>query len=158
MLLTLFQRYKFLDVGLSTVIFFVLVGTILSKLKRYEDETSKLYTFSDSFSPDGCSWGLEEKFDPGGLFYVVWASFSSLQTVTKKIAAIKTAKLLDGKTFIMSSYVLFKLWVFQREFLRNYNRYIGLKFSEVTEIAILFQYLKISFLLTIIHQIMISLC
>ena len=39
MFLTLFQRYKFLDVGLSTVIFFVLVGTILSQLKRYEDET-----------------------------------------------------------------------------------------------------------------------
>ena len=65
MLLTLFQRYKFLDVGLSTVIFFVLVGTILSKLKRYEDETSKLYTFSDSVNPDGSSCGLEEKSDPG---------------------------------------------------------------------------------------------
>ena len=47
MFLILFQRYKFLDVGLSTIIFFVLVGTILSKLKRYENETSKLYTFSD---------------------------------------------------------------------------------------------------------------
>ena len=66
MFLTLFQRYKFLDVGLSTVIFFVLVGTILLKLKRYEDETGELNTFSDSFNPDGSSCGLEEKSDPGG--------------------------------------------------------------------------------------------
>ena len=42
------------------------MGTILLKLKRYEDETSKLYTFSDSVNPDGSSCGLEEKFDPGG--------------------------------------------------------------------------------------------
>ena len=42
------------------------MGTILSKLKRYEDETSKLYTFSDSVNPDGSSLGLEEKFDSGG--------------------------------------------------------------------------------------------
>ena len=33
----------------------------MSKLKRYEDETGKLYTFSDSVNPDGSSCGLEEK-------------------------------------------------------------------------------------------------
>ena len=72
--------------------------------------------------------------------HVVCASFNSLQSITKRTVAIaKTAKLLGGKT-LMSSYILCKFWGFSETM-----EYIGLKFSEITEIVILFQYSRISF-------------
>ena len=50
-------------------------------------------------------------------------SFSPLQLVTKKIAAIKNSK-ITGWQKPMSSYILCKFWGgFQKEFLRNYSAY-----------------------------------
>ena len=73
----------------------------------------------------------------------VCASFSSSQSITKEIAAIKNREISGWQT-LMSSYILCKFWVFRREFLRNY-RYVGLKLLKVTEIVIPFQYWEILF-------------
>ena len=75
------------------------------------------------------------------MIYAVCAGLSSLQSVTKKQQQLKTAKLSAGwqnVTFFAS----FK--VFQREFTETIW-YMWLKFSEITEIVMLFQYSEISF-------------
>ena len=40
---------------------------------------------------------------------------------------------------VMSSYILCKIWGFSKENFSESIRYIGLKFSEITEIVMLFQ-------------------
>ena len=55
----------------------------------------------------------------------------------------KTAKLLCGKK-VIEPYIFLKFRVFSREFLRTI-RCSGLKFSEITETVILFQYSEFLF-------------
>ena len=49
---------------------------------------------------------------------------------------------MGGKT-LMSSYILSKFWGFSKRISAVTILYIGLKFSEITEIVVLFQYSEI---------------
>ena len=79
----------------------------------------------------------------------VAAIFTPLQALLKEISA----KMLGSKKRAIHP---LKNFEFLKENLSEKIRFIGLKFSEITEIVMLFQYSEVLFYQ--LHQIMISIC
>ena len=74
----------------------------------------------------------------------------------RKYQPSKTAKLLSGKNFNKPYILCIKNVGFLKENFSENIRYVGLTFSEITKIVMLFRYSEGLFIL--LHQIMISIC
>ena len=100
----------------------------------------RVHIFADNLSRNSCIW-TKCKSQKSWLTWAICTNFSSLHAILKEISAIENFE-IAGWQKVNEPYILCNI-EFLKETFSETIRYMGLKFSEITEIVTLFQYSEV---------------